>query len=134
MIEYAIETQLIDASGFVAFALKEFRLGKFLEQATCCVDNNVNKDCLCEIYVHICIGVVSEHRNKYHRDCSLLHHNSKIIAHTQLRNYYNVSIPFDVRWPTQIKMLEIFSPSLNSDLLSLMQLIVFEYLIPFDNN
>uniref|UniRef100_A0A915PLZ5 Uncharacterized protein n=1 Tax=Setaria digitata TaxID=48799 RepID=A0A915PLZ5_9BILA len=53
------------------------------------------------MYVHICVGVGFEHR-KYHRDCSLLHHNSRVIAGTRLLSNYNVSIPFDVRWPVKV--------------------------------
>ncbi|VDM15787.1 unnamed protein product [Wuchereria bancrofti] len=55
------------------------------------------------MYVHICVGVGFEHR-KFHRDCSLLHHNSRVIAGTQLLSNYNVSIPFDVRWPIKFRV------------------------------
>uniref|UniRef100_A0A1I7VAT5 Ovule protein n=1 Tax=Loa loa TaxID=7209 RepID=A0A1I7VAT5_LOALO len=54
---------------------------------------------LSNVCSHLCWCWI-EHR-KYHRDCSLLHHNSRVIAGTQLLSNYNVTIPFDVRWPVK---------------------------------
>lgn len=94
-----IQTKLADSAGFVKFILRKFQMNETQADEMCCADE-LEKNCHCEMYAHVCVGVGFEHR-KYHRDCSLLHHNSPIIAGTQLYNTYNVSIPFDVRWPVK---------------------------------
>ncbi|MCP9262433.1 Delta-like protein [Dirofilaria immitis] len=91
-------TRLIDSSGFVIFTLKEFEFDETQGYGICCSTDSHEQKCQCQMYVHVCVGVGFEHR-KYHRDCSLLHHNSRVIADTRLLSNYNVSIPFDVRWP-----------------------------------
>uniref|UniRef100_A0A5S6PE97 Delta-like protein n=2 Tax=Brugia malayi TaxID=6279 RepID=A0A5S6PE97_BRUMA len=90
--------KFIDSSGFVTFILKEFQFDKTQGYGICCSADHPEQECYCQMYVHVCVGVGFEHR-KFHRDCSLLHHNSRVIAGTQLLSNYNVSIPFDVRWP-----------------------------------
>ncbi|KAL3984610.1 Delta serrate ligand family protein [Acanthocheilonema viteae] len=95
-----LTTNLIDSSGFVTFTLKEFKFDKSQGYGICCSAGHPEIECHCQMYVHICVGVGFEHR-KYHRDCSLLHHNSRVIAGTRLLSNYSVSIPFDVRWPVK---------------------------------
>uniref|UniRef100_A0A8R1XY00 Uncharacterized protein n=1 Tax=Onchocerca volvulus TaxID=6282 RepID=A0A8R1XY00_ONCVO len=94
------DIQLVDSSGFVTFTLKEFQFDETQGYGICCSADHAEQKCHCQMYVHLCIGLGYEHR-KYHLDCSLLHHNSHVIAGTRLLNNYSVNIPFDVRWPVK---------------------------------
>ncbi|VDK27477.1 unnamed protein product [Gongylonema pulchrum] len=79
-------------------------MDRTLGEGVCCATIRPEEECRCQIYVHVCVGVGLERRNFY-RDCSLLHHNSRVIAGTQFFSNYNFTIPFHVRWPVQTRPL-----------------------------
>ncbi|CAG9539014.1 unnamed protein product [Cercopithifilaria johnstoni] len=113
-----VKTELIDSSGFVTFTLNDFHFDKAQGYGICCSADHAEKECHCQMYIHICVGVGFEHR-KYHRDCSLLHHNSRVIDNTRPLSNYNVSIPFDVRWPVKFRYHWHHLLAISSDYLQL---------------
>ncbi|KHN73879.1 hypothetical protein Tcan_16778 [Toxocara canis] len=86
------------AAGTLKFKLLEFETDGTLSDGTCCGGGSNGSKCVCEAFVHVCIGVGWEHR-KHYRDCALIHHNSAIIARNKMIGIYAVNISFDVRWP-----------------------------------
>ncbi|VDK59906.1 unnamed protein product [Anisakis simplex] len=97
----------IDASGTFQFEFKAFEANGALNAGKCCPDGAYSDitSCTCEAYVHLCVGVRSNYQRN-HRDCALIHHNSRsIIRESKMIGIYSISLPFNVRWPQKVTLI-----------------------------